>query len=120
ENTTNKYVVNDDDKLQDASEPKTDKTPIHNWFTQTPRPPTPNPKWNKRQVVVDQHEQPWFNNMVSVAKDPLTFDELMANLIGFSKYAMNCLKIDNLTQAYLVGTVYKLLKGKCKSNIELE
>ncbi|GJT62944.1 hypothetical protein Tco_1006477 [Tanacetum coccineum] len=58
--------------------------------------------------------------MVSAAKDPLSFDELMAISIDFSKYAMNRLKIDNLTQAYLVGPVYELLKGTCTSNIELE
>ncbi|GJV35448.1 hypothetical protein Tco_1407925 [Tanacetum coccineum] len=35
-------------------------------------------------------------------------------------YAMNQLKIYNLTQAHLVGPVYELLKGTCKSCIELE
>ncbi|GJS46320.1 hypothetical protein Tco_0596441 [Tanacetum coccineum] len=58
--------------------------------------------------------------MVSAVKDLLTFDELMATPIDFSKYAINRLKIDNLTQAYLVGPVYQLLKGTCTSNIELE
>ncbi|GJY96128.1 putative reverse transcriptase domain-containing protein [Tanacetum coccineum] len=58
--------------------------------------------------------------MVSAVKDPLTFDELMATLIDFSKYAMNRLKIDNLTQAHLVGSVYELLKGTCISSIKLE
>ncbi|GKC71833.1 hypothetical protein Tco_1117716 [Tanacetum coccineum] len=58
--------------------------------------------------------------MVSAAKDSFTFDELMATLIDFSKYAMNRLKIDNLTQAHLVGPVYELLKGTCTSSIELE
>ncbi|GJZ90205.1 hypothetical protein Tco_0662132 [Tanacetum coccineum] len=36
------------------------------------------------------------------------------------QYTMNRLKIDNLTQAHLVGPVYELLKGTCKSSIELE
>ncbi|GKE21278.1 hypothetical protein Tco_1432790 [Tanacetum coccineum] len=58
--------------------------------------------------------------MVSVAKDPLTFDELMTTLIYFSKYAMNQIKIDNLTQPYLVGPVYELLKGACTRSIELK
>nr|GEU64928.1 hypothetical protein [Tanacetum cinerariifolium] len=52
--------------------------------------------------------------------DLLTFDELMATLVDFSKYDMNRLKIDILTQAHLVGPVYELLKGTCKSNIELK
>ncbi|GJX18376.1 hypothetical protein Tco_0221053 [Tanacetum coccineum] len=58
--------------------------------------------------------------MVSAAKDPLTFDELMATPIDFSKYAMNRLKIDNLTQELLVGPVYNMLKGICTSSITLE
>ncbi|GKA00175.1 hypothetical protein Tco_0672725 [Tanacetum coccineum] len=58
--------------------------------------------------------------MVFAVKDPLTFDELMATLLDFSKYAMNRLKIDNLTQANLVGPVYELLKGTCTSSIKLE
>ncbi|GJZ31014.1 hypothetical protein Tco_0576061 [Tanacetum coccineum] len=58
--------------------------------------------------------------MVSTVKDPLTFDVLMDTLNDFSKYAINRLKIDNLTQAHLVGPVYKLLKGTCTSSIELE
>ncbi|GKA76956.1 hypothetical protein Tco_0783417 [Tanacetum coccineum] len=39
--------------------------------------------------------------MVSDAKDPLIFDKLMATPIDFSKYAINRLKIDNLTQEHL-------------------
>ncbi|GJS29379.1 hypothetical protein Tco_0489999 [Tanacetum coccineum] len=49
--------------------------------------------------------------MGSAVKDPLTFDELMATLIDFSKYTMNRLKIDNLTQAHLVGPPLPL-KGR--------
>ncbi|GJT45720.1 hypothetical protein Tco_0954435 [Tanacetum coccineum] len=51
--------------------------------------------------------------MVSAVKDPLTFDELMATPIDFSKYVMNQLKIDHLTNEILVGPVYNLLKGTC-------
>ncbi|GJS70851.1 hypothetical protein Tco_0703692 [Tanacetum coccineum] len=58
--------------------------------------------------------------MVSAAKDPLTFNDLMATPNDFSKYAMNRLKKDKLTQAYLIGPVYELLKSTCTSNIELE
>ncbi|GKC06328.1 hypothetical protein Tco_0997938 [Tanacetum coccineum] len=113
-------VVRDDDQPQDTSEPKTAKTPNLEWFMQPPRPPTPDPEWNKRQVVLDQPEQPWFNQMVSATKDPLTFNDLMATLIDFSKYVLNRLKIDNLTQDILLGPAYNLLKGTCSSSIELE
>nr|GFA30553.1 hypothetical protein [Tanacetum cinerariifolium] len=45
--------------------------------------------------------------------DPLTFNDLMATPIDFSKYVLNRLKIDNLTQDILLGHAYNLLKGDC-------
>ncbi|GJR72266.1 hypothetical protein Tco_0084631, partial [Tanacetum coccineum] len=90
-------VVRDDDQPQDTSEPKTAKTPNPEWFTQPPRPPTPDSEWNKRQ-------------------DPLTFNDLIATPIDFSKYVLNRLKIDNLTQDILLGPAYNLLKDKLDWN----
>ncbi|GJX48125.1 hypothetical protein Tco_0273315 [Tanacetum coccineum] len=63
-------VVHDDDQPQDAYKPKTTKTLNPDWFKQPTRPLTPDPEWNKRQ-------------------DPLTFDDLMATLIDFSKLDWN-------------------------------
>ncbi|GKA48046.1 hypothetical protein Tco_0741004 [Tanacetum coccineum] len=40
--------------------------------------------------------------------------------IDFTAFAMNRLQIDNLTKADLVGPVYNLLKGTCKSYVELD
>ncbi|GKD61876.1 hypothetical protein Tco_1299385 [Tanacetum coccineum] len=40
--------------------------------------------------------------------------------IDFSAYVMHNLKIDNLTQQLLVGPTFDLLKGTCKSRVELE
>ncbi|GKB54897.1 hypothetical protein Tco_0905650 [Tanacetum coccineum] len=119
-NTAGEDLVRDDYQPQDTSEPKTYKTPNQDWFKQPPRHPTPNPEWNKHQVVLDQPEQPWFNQMVSATMDPLTFNDLMATPIDFSKYVLSRLKIDNLTQDILLGPAYNLLKGTCTSSIELE
>ncbi|GKB59453.1 hypothetical protein Tco_0915639, partial [Tanacetum coccineum] len=116
----NDNVVNDADQPQDESEPKTVRAPRNDWFTQPPRPPTPDPEWNKGKEVDDGQEQTWFNDLLSVEKGPLTFDKLMATPIDFSKFVMNRLKIDKLTKAYLVGLVYNLMKGTCQNNIELE
>ncbi|GJY52642.1 hypothetical protein Tco_0443489 [Tanacetum coccineum] len=113
-------VARDDNPPQDTSEPKTRKTLNPYWFKQPLRPPTPNPEWNKRQVVLDQPTQPWFNQMVSASKDPLTFNDMMATPIEFSKYVLNGLKIENLTYDILLGPAFNLLKGTCSSNIELE
>nr|GEW30421.1 hypothetical protein [Tanacetum cinerariifolium] len=64
--------------------PNTDNAPKSNWFKQPPRPPNPDPEWNKCQVIDDQPKWTWFNDLVSAEKDPLTFDEIMATPIDFS------------------------------------
>ncbi|GJX07528.1 hypothetical protein Tco_0195460 [Tanacetum coccineum] len=38
----------------------------------------------------------------------------------FSAYVLNNLKIENLTQEYLVRPAFNLLKGTCKSRVKLE
>ncbi|GJV23256.1 hypothetical protein Tco_1375951 [Tanacetum coccineum] len=58
--------------------------------------------------------------MAKATKPPLTFDELMHTPIDFSAFVMNCLKIDNLTKEIIVGPAYNLLKGTCKSYVELD
>ncbi|GJT59944.1 hypothetical protein Tco_1003477 [Tanacetum coccineum] len=102
-----------------ADQPKDDAAPTQgkpDWFKQPPRPPTPDPKWNKGKNVDDGPEQPLFNDLVYAKKDPLTFDKLMATPINFSKFVMNHLKLDKITKGDLVGPIYKLLKGTCKSD----
>nr|GEV13482.1 retrovirus-related Pol polyprotein from transposon TNT 1-94 [Tanacetum cinerariifolium] len=109
-------MAHDDERPKDSSKPKTDKTDRQGWFKQAPWSHTPNPEWNKRQAVIDQPEQTWFKQMVADSKDPLTFDELMATPIDFSKYVLNRLKIDNLTQDILLGHAFNLLKDKLDWN----
>ncbi|GJS28241.1 hypothetical protein Tco_0488861 [Tanacetum coccineum] len=58
--------------------------------------------------------------MVSASKDPLTFNDLMATPIDFSKYVLNGLKIENLTLDILLGPAFNLLKGTCFSSIKIE
>nr|GEY48148.1 hypothetical protein [Tanacetum cinerariifolium] len=82
-------MARDDDQPQATLEPKKRKTLNSDWVKQPPRLPTPDPKWNKRQVVIDQPAQPWFNQMVSALKDPLTFNDPMAIPIDFFKYVGN-------------------------------
>ncbi|GJS14762.1 hypothetical protein Tco_0409234 [Tanacetum coccineum] len=56
---------------------------------------------------------PWKKNF-------LNSNELMITPIDFSAYVMNNLKIENLTQEYLVGPTFNILKGTCKCQVELE
>ncbi|GJY63086.1 hypothetical protein Tco_0464546 [Tanacetum coccineum] len=60
------------------------------------------------------------NKIAQAEKPPLSFDELMSAPIDFSAFVMNHLKIDNLTQDHLVGPAFNLLKGTCRSRVELE
>ncbi|GKA35873.1 uncharacterized mitochondrial protein-like protein [Tanacetum coccineum] len=83
----------DEDQPKVVSQPRKDKTLER--IKQPPRPPTPDLEWNKRQVVLDQPEQHWFNQMVTASKDPPTFNDLMATTIDFSKYTS------------LIGTIQK-------------
>ncbi|GKB51182.1 hypothetical protein Tco_0901935, partial [Tanacetum coccineum] len=62
----------------------------------------------------------WLDDLAKDTKPPLTFDELMHTPIDFSAFAMNNLKIDNLTKEIVVGPAYNLLKGTCKSYMELD
>ncbi|GJU84482.1 hypothetical protein Tco_1292028 [Tanacetum coccineum] len=55
-----------------------------------------------------------------IEKPPLTFDDLMSTPIDFSAFAINRLKISKLSKSDLVGPIYNLLKGTCKSYVELE
>ncbi|GJU00282.1 hypothetical protein Tco_1110620 [Tanacetum coccineum] len=113
-------VVNDVHQSPNDETQTKDKASYNDWFIQPPRPPNPDLEWNTVQEVNDAQEQPWFNDLLSAEKDPLTFDKLIATPIDFSKFAMNRLKIDKLTNAHLVRPVYKLLKSTCQSSIEHE
>ncbi|GKC51224.1 hypothetical protein Tco_1073969 [Tanacetum coccineum] len=76
-------------------------------------------------VTGDNDEQPadketWISQ-AALAKEPHTsFDEFNDTSFDFSAFVMNRLKFLNLTQEILVGPAFNLLKGTCKSIMELE
>ncbi|GJY03297.1 hypothetical protein Tco_0369237 [Tanacetum coccineum] len=49
-----------------------------------------------------------------------SFNEFLATPVDFSTFIINWLKIENLTQDVLTGLTYDLMKGTCKSVVELE
>ncbi|GJV38940.1 hypothetical protein Tco_1417380 [Tanacetum coccineum] len=79
---------------------------------------------NQGDDMGDTDEQPDSeadpNRIANSNNPPLTFNDLMRTPIDFSAFAMNRLKINKLTKANLVGSVYNLLKGTCKSCVELK
>nr|GEW37124.1 hypothetical protein [Tanacetum cinerariifolium] len=113
--TNRSRVINDlrsSNKLQRASR--------DDWFKKLERPLTPDPDWNTKKSIDFRLPQTWINKIAKAKKPPLTFDELMSTSIDFSAYVMNNLKIENLTQEHLVGPAFNLLKGTCRSRVELE
>ncbi|GKD14825.1 hypothetical protein Tco_1199232 [Tanacetum coccineum] len=56
-----------------------------------------------------------------IKEDPReSFNELMDTPLDFSAFVMNRLKVDTLTLELLAGLTFKLMKGSCKSLVELE
>ncbi|GKB62080.1 hypothetical protein Tco_0918266, partial [Tanacetum coccineum] len=54
-------------------------------------------------------------------EDPYeSFNELMDTSLAFSAFVMNRLKVDTLTPELLTGPIFELMKGSCKSLVELE
>ncbi|GJS66287.1 hypothetical protein Tco_0680851 [Tanacetum coccineum] len=49
-----------------------------------------------------------------------SINELMDTPLDFSVFVMNRLKVDTLTPELLVGPTFELMKGSCKSLVELE
>ncbi|GJX65702.1 hypothetical protein Tco_0300045 [Tanacetum coccineum] len=76
---------------------------------------------NQGEDLGNTNDQPTSRKLQRMTgKPPLTFDELMTIPIVFSAYVMNNLKIENLTQEYLVGPSFNLLNETCKSRVELK
>nr|GEX04443.1 hypothetical protein [Tanacetum cinerariifolium] len=63
---------------------------------------------------------PWINNLAKKANSHTSFNELIDTPVDFSAFVMNRLKVDTLTPELLAGPTYLLMKGSCKSLVELE
>ncbi|GJV41858.1 hypothetical protein Tco_1420298 [Tanacetum coccineum] len=81
---------------------------------------TPDREWNKTKIVDDRPPQPWMSQLVQAAGTTSSFNEFLATPIDFSAFIMNRLNIQSLTQDLLTGPTYDLIKGTCKSVVELE
>ncbi|GJU92483.1 hypothetical protein Tco_1304906 [Tanacetum coccineum] len=128
------YAKHDDAEFDNTDMPmdqgedlgKTDEQPNdedvlkNDWYKKSRSDTSPNLEWNEGKSVDDRPGQSWLCDMAKATKPPLTFDELIHTLIDFSAFVMNHLKIDNLIKEILVGLAYNLLKGTCKSYVELD
>ncbi|GJY39726.1 hypothetical protein Tco_0426090 [Tanacetum coccineum] len=64
--------------------------------------------------------QPWISNLAQKDDTRDSFNELMDTPLDFSAFMMNWLKVDTLTLELLAGLTFELMKGSCKSLVELE
>ncbi|GJV15038.1 hypothetical protein Tco_1360361 [Tanacetum coccineum] len=69
---------------------------------------------------VDETPQPFECNLAREKGPHESFDELMDTPLDFLAFMMNRLKVDTLTLELLVGPTFELMKGTCKSLVELE
>nr|GFA33615.1 hypothetical protein [Tanacetum cinerariifolium] len=100
--------------------PNVEATPMDDWFKKPNKPLTLDRAWNDGKSIDSRPPQKWISNITKARQPPRTFNKLMSTPIDFLIYVMHNLKIDNLTQEILVGPVFNLLKGACKSFMELE
>ncbi|GJV28269.1 hypothetical protein Tco_1384717 [Tanacetum coccineum] len=101
-------------------QPNDEAVPNNDWYKKSRSDTSLDYEWNEGKLVDVRPEQGWLNELAKATKPPLTFDELMHTPIDLSAFAMNHLKINNLTKEHLVGPVYNLLKGTCKIYVELD
>nr|GEY20646.1 hypothetical protein [Tanacetum cinerariifolium] len=84
------------------------------------KPPTHNHAWNKTLSATYGRIQPWISNLAKKANSRTSFNELMDTPVDFLAFMMNQFKVDTLNSELLAGPTYKLMKGSCKSLVELE
>nr|GEV09401.1 hypothetical protein [Tanacetum cinerariifolium] len=71
------------------------------------------------QPIVQSSQHPECE-LANQADTRSSFNELMDTPLDFSNFLMNRLRVDTLTPELLAGPTYELMKGSCKSLIELE
>ncbi|GJZ95528.1 hypothetical protein Tco_0667862 [Tanacetum coccineum] len=83
-------------------------------------PPTPDRDWNKTLPADHGPVQPWLSNLARQENPRESFDELTDTPFDFSAFVMNKLNVETLTPELLAGPTFELMKGTCKSLVELE
>ncbi|GKE39580.1 hypothetical protein Tco_1462985, partial [Tanacetum coccineum] len=96
-------------------EPRNETASRRDWFKKPTPPQEPiDPDWNIGKTTQEGPTQNWLMTLAASTytdKSLKDFDELMSTLIDFSRYILNGLKIENLTQEILLGPSFRLLKG---------
>ncbi|GJR98950.1 hypothetical protein Tco_0271124 [Tanacetum coccineum] len=98
---------------------------LPDWFQKPTKPPNSDRDWNKTLPAVNGPIQPWINTLVWNEDPCESFNELVdtgttKEPLDFSAFVLNRLKVDTLTPELLAGPTFELMKGSCKSLVELE
>nr|GEW46278.1 hypothetical protein [Tanacetum cinerariifolium] len=83
-------------------------------------PPSLDHDWNKTVPATHESIQPWISELVKLSDSRSSFNELMDTPLDFSNFLINRLKVDTLTSKLIAGPTYELIKGSCKSLVELK
>nr|GEZ21593.1 hypothetical protein [Tanacetum cinerariifolium] len=78
------------------------------------------PSHQEFETAIYESNQPWISDLAKKADFSSSFNELMDTPVDFLAFLMNRLKVDTLTLELIAGPTYKLMKGSCKSLVELE
>ncbi|GKC36466.1 hypothetical protein Tco_1048850 [Tanacetum coccineum] len=101
-------------------QPDEETSQLPDWFQKPAKPPTPDRDWNKTLPAAHGPVQPWLSTLAQKEDTRESFNELMDTPLDFSAFVMNRLKVDTLTPELLAGPTFELMKGSCKSLVELE
>ncbi|GJR65025.1 hypothetical protein Tco_0011090 [Tanacetum coccineum] len=101
-------------------QPDEETSQLPDWFQKPAKPPTPDRDWNKTLPDAHGPVQPWLSSLAQIEDPRESFNELMDTPFDFSSFVMNRLKVDTLTPELLVSPTFELMKGSCKSLVELE
>ncbi|GJZ53560.1 hypothetical protein Tco_0608445 [Tanacetum coccineum] len=108
-----KTVVTEDQPDEETSH-------LPDWFQKPAKPPTQDYDWNKTLPNSHGPIQPWLSSLAQMEDLRELFNELMDTPLDFSAFMMNRLKVDTITPELLAGPTFELMKGSCKSLVELE
>ncbi|GJW66005.1 hypothetical protein Tco_0117889 [Tanacetum coccineum] len=101
-------------------QPNEETPQFPDWFQKPTKLPSPDRDWNKTLPDAHGPVQPWLSSLAQKEDPRESFNELMDTPLDFSAFVMNRLKVDTLTPELLAGPTFKLMKGTCKSLVELE
>ncbi|GKD26842.1 hypothetical protein Tco_1233056 [Tanacetum coccineum] len=101
-------------------QPDEETSQLPNWFQKPAKPPTPDRDWNKTLLDAHGPVQPWLSSLTQMEDPRESFNKIIDTPLDFLAFVMNRLKVDTLTPELLAGPTFELIKGSCKSLVELE